>query len=138
MSYYDYDLVDPNTTVGASVNGTLVWMIISLVLAVIGGITLYFTVFSKKNEGKYKGFMSKLYDVITFKYFFIDDLFKLVYLISVIAISLLSFTYIGSNFLSFIMILVFGNIGLRLLFELLMMFTEMCCNVREINKKIKK
>lgn len=136
MSYYDYDLVDPNYT--SSINGSLVWVIISLVLAVLGGITLYFTVFSKNNEKKYKGFMAKLYDIVTFKYFFIDDLFRIVYLISAIAVTLLSFTYVGSSFITFILVLVFGNVGLRLSFELLMLFTEMCYNIREINKKIKK
>lgn len=32
--------------------GNAVWVIISLVLAIVGGIVLYFTFLSKKNEGK--------------------------------------------------------------------------------------
>ena len=49
----------------------------------------------------------------------------------------LSFNLISTSFLSFILVLVLGNIGLRVSFELLMLFTEMCYNIRSINKKMK-
>lgn len=34
-----------------------IWMIISVVLAIVGGIVLYFVVFTKQNENKFTGFM---------------------------------------------------------------------------------
>ena len=52
---YDYGVTNP-----IGFNSSSDWIIISLVVAIIGGICLYFTVFSDKNEGKYQGFMSKL------------------------------------------------------------------------------
>ena len=56
MSYYDSSYFNPTTeVVSQSISTTLVWTIIALVLAVVGGITLYFTLFNKNKEGKYKG-----------------------------------------------------------------------------------
>ena len=44
-----------------------IWVIISFVIALVGGICLYFTVFSDKNEKSYTGFMAKLYEFVKFK-----------------------------------------------------------------------
>ena len=44
-----------------------IWTIVSVILAIIGGIVLYFTFLSKKNEGKFTGFLGWLYDFLTFK-----------------------------------------------------------------------
>lgn len=136
MGYYDYGFPTTIST-NSSITGSLIWTIISIVLAIVGGIALYFTVFSKKNAGKYKGFMAKIYDLVTFKYFLIDDLFRMCYLICVIGLTLGSFVLIGQSFLTFILVIILGNIGLRISFELFMLFTELCYNVREINKKTK-
>ena len=43
-----------------------IWTIVSVILAIIGGIVLYFTFLSKKNEGKFTGFLGWLYDFLTF------------------------------------------------------------------------
>lgn len=136
MDMYDYSYIgETNST--SSLAGSLVWTIIAVVLAVIGGIALHFTIFSKNNEKKYTGFMAKLYEWFQFKYFVIDDLFRIGYIVSALALTLLSFNLISTSFLSFILVLVLGNIGLRVSFELLMLFTEMCYNIRSINKKMK-
>ena len=44
------------------VTSSAVWIIISAVLAIVGGIVLYFTFLSKKNEGKFTGFLGWVYD----------------------------------------------------------------------------
>ena len=44
-----------------------VWMIVSVILAIIGGIVLYFVVFTKQNEHKFTGTMAWIYDFFTFK-----------------------------------------------------------------------
>ena len=130
MDMYDYGYLG-ETRSTSSLAGSLVWTIIAVVLAVIGGIALYFTVFSKNNEKKYTGFMAKLYEWFQFKYFVIDDLFRIGYIVSALALTLLSFNLISTSFLSFILVLVLGNIGLRVSFELLMLFTEMCYNIKK-------
>ena len=136
MNYYDYNYGTP--TISNAISGSLVWIIISLVIAVIGGIALYVTFLNKNNEGKYKGFLGKIYDFFNFKYFLLEDIFKILYLMSAIALTLLSFSYIASNFWKFLAVLILGNVGLRITFELSMLWLDLCHNVREINDKTKK
>ena len=38
----------------SSAVGSTVWVILSLILAIVGGIVVYFLFLSKKNEGKFK------------------------------------------------------------------------------------
>ena len=45
-----------------SVASSAIWIIVSLVLAIVGGIVLYFTFLKKDNEGKYTGFLGWMYD----------------------------------------------------------------------------
>ena len=133
MGYYDTDYFNTPTTV-SRVTGSLVWTIIALVLAIGGGIVLYFTVFSKKNENKYTGFMQKLYNFVHFKYFVIDDLFKILYMVSALSVTLLSLNFIGHW--QFLVYLIGGNIVLRISYELFILFIDLCHNVRDIaNKK---
>lgn len=135
MSYYDYNYANQAVK---TANSTLIWIIVSLVIAIIGGIALYLTVFDKKNDNKYKGFMGKLYDFFNFKTFILNDLFRVIYLMSTIAVTLLSFSYISTSFWLFLATLVLGNLGLRITFELLMLSLELFKNVKEINSKLKK
>ena len=51
-SYYSRSLLSTSDAVNSSV-----WLIVSIILAVIGGILIYFLFLSKKNEGKFKGFV---------------------------------------------------------------------------------
>ena len=74
-----------------------VWIIISAVIAVIGGIVLYFTFLSKKNEGKYTGFLGWMYDFLTFKKMVIENILKIIYLIAASFITLASFAVISSG-----------------------------------------
>ena len=58
-----------------------IWTIVSVILAIIGGIVLYFTFLSKKNEGKFTGFLGWLYDFLTFKKMMIENVLKILYII---------------------------------------------------------
>ena len=130
---YDYGVTNP-----IGFNSSSVWIIISLVVAIIGGICLYFTVFSVKNEGKYQGFMSKLYDYVKFKKMYITVILKVSYLVLAIYLTLVSFTAISTSFLAFLLILIFGNLILRLIYEFSLVLLSIQENVSEINKKMKK
>lgn len=56
--------------------------------AVIVGIVLYTTVFCKKNDGKYTGFMGRLYDFVNVKKFSLEPLLKAAYIIAALYITL--------------------------------------------------
>ena len=138
MSYYDSSYFNNPTvtTVTSNITGQLIWTIIAIVISIVGGIALYFTIFSKKNDEKYKGVMAVLYNLVHFKYFVIDDIFRILYIISVLFITLYSFSFIGKW--QFLVILVGGNLLLRISYEFMMLFMELCHNVRNISNKTKK
>lgn len=115
-----------------------IWVIISFVVALVGGICLYFTVFSDKNENNYKGFMAKLYEFIKFKKMYITTILKVSYLILAIFITLSSFSLISTSFVGFLLTLLFGNLMLRIVYEFSLVLLSIHENVSQINKKMKK
>ena len=113
-----------------------VWIIVSLVLAIIGGIVLYFTYLSKKNETKYTGFLAWMYDFLSFKKMVVENVLRVTYLIIALFVTLSSFAMISASFLAFIMYLIIGNLVVRLIYELSLVVLIICRNTTEINKKL--
>lgn len=112
--------------------------IVSVILAIIGGIVLYFTFLSKKNEGKFTGFLGWLYDFLTFKKMMIENVLKILYIIVALFVTLSSFGLISISFLAFLLTLVIGNVLTRVIYELLLVKLVICKNTTEINKKLNK
>jgi ribosomal protein L32 len=120
--------------------------VVSVILAVIGGIVLYFTFLSKKNENKFKGFAGGLYNFLNFKSMFAEVLLKILYLISSIGLTLFSFDIllfteggsIGNKLLSFLLYIIVGNVVVRLIYEFLLISLVICRNTTEINRKMGK
>ena len=115
-----------------------IWIIISAVLAIILGLVLYFTFLRKKNEGRFKGFTGWLYDFLNFKKLTIESVLKITYLMLTIFITLASFSLIHLNPLTFLLTLVFGNLGLRIAYEFSLLMILICRNTTEINSKLNK
>ena len=122
-----------NSTFNSSTSFSVseVWIIVSIVLAVIGGIFIYNN-YLKKDESEYTGFKRKLYDFFTFKTTLIEPLLKIIYIMTFIGTTLCSFSYLTTNFFQFISILVLGNIIARLVFEFLLLTLNLFKDVREI------
>ena len=89
--------------------GSSVWLIVSLILAIVGGILVYFLFLNKKNEGKFTGFVAWLYDFL-----------------------------IWSNFLLFLGTLLVGNLVVRIIYEFSLILLVICRNTTEIAKNTKK
>ena len=113
-----------------------IWIIVSAIIAIIGGILVYFLFLSKKNDGKFKGFWGWLYDFLSFRKMFIEALLKITYLISAIFVTLSAFAVI-SNFLAFLLYLVIGNLVVRVAYEFSLILLVICRNTTDINKKLK-
>lgn len=122
----------------SSATESSIWIIISAVVAIIGGIAVYFTFLSKKNEGKFTGFLSWLYDFLSFKKMIIENLLKILYIIVAAFITLSSFAVISSSFLGFLVYLLVGNLITRIIYELFLVVLVICRNTTEINKKMGK
>ncbi len=117
-------------------SGNAIWIIISAVVAIIGGIVLYFTFLSKKNEGKFTGFLGWMYDFLTFKKMVIENILKIVYLIVASFITLSSLAFISSSFVTFLLYLVLGNLIARISYEIFLVILVICKNTTEINQKL--
>ena len=115
-----------------------IWTIVSVILAIIGGIVLYFTFLSKKNEGKFTGFLGWLYDFLTFKKMMIENVLKILYIIVALFVTLSSFGLMSISFLAFLLTLVIGNVLTRVIYELLLVKLVICKNTTDINKKLNK
>lgn len=122
----------------SSLTSNATWIIISAVLAVVGGIALYFTFLSKKNEEKFTGFLGWMYEFLNFKKLTVEVVLRITYLILAIYITLSSLASIGTSFLSFLLTLVLGNLVLRIIYEFSLILLVICRNTTEINKKLSK
>lgn len=115
-----------------------IWIVISIVVAIVGGLVLYFTFLSKKNEGKFTGFLGWMYEFLNFKKLTIEAILKVTYLMVAIYITLASFANIGTSFLSFLSMLILGNVVARIIYEFLLVTLIICRNTTEINNKLSK
>ncbi len=131
-SYYSKNLLSSSN----SLANASVWIIVSIILAIIGGILIYFLFLSKKNEGKFNGFVGWLYDFLSFKKMFMEALLKITYLIVALYITLSSFALIGTSFIAFLAMLIIGNVVARLVYEFSLLLLVICRNTTEINKKL--
>lgn len=128
--YYGYQ----NTT--TSLEGMAVWTIIAFILAIVGCILVY--VLFLKPEKKYDNkFVSWLRDFLNFDKMAIEVIIKIGYLFVAIFLTLYSFNFIASNFLSFILILTLGNLIVRVVYESIIMMVMIWKNTADINKKLK-
>lgn len=118
--------------------GNATWIIVAAVVAVVLGIVLYFTFLRKKNDGKFKGFLGWMYDFLNFKKLTFEAILKITYLILALFITLSSFSVITSSFSAFLLILILGNVGLRIMYEFSLIMFLICRNTTEINSKLNK
>ena len=134
---YGYNNYNSLVSTSSSVTGVFIWTIISVVVAIGGGIALYI-IFLKNDKKKYTGFLAKLKDFLNFKVLLLEDILKISYLIIAIFITLFSFGLIGTSVISFLVTLIGGNLALRISYELSILLIKICQNTSEINSKLKK
>jgi len=132
-----YNYGTPMVTTSSTGLGTLIWTIISAVIAVAGTVCVFVLFLNKKNQGKFKGFAGWLYDFLDFKKLVIEYVLKATYICLAIFTTLYSFALIGSSFITFLLTLIVGNLLLRIIYECSILFITICSNVSEINKKMK-
>lgn len=114
-----------------------IWGVIAFILAIIGGILVYFLFVNAKTTPKNK-FLIWLKDFLAFKTMWIEVIAKVLYYISTIYLILFSFALISTSFLSFILTLVLGPILIRILYEVFVMFIMIWRNTADIAKNTKK
>ena len=134
MPDYNYNPM-PMVTSGETFE--LVWTIVSIILALVGGIIVYF-LFLKNEKDTKNEFLNWLRDFFNFKQILIEDILKLFYICLAIFITLYSFKFLSINFVAFIFVILFGNIALRIICEFILIIIKIWKNTEQINKKPKK
>ena len=130
---YNYDYINsPSNT--AALEGSAIWGIIASVLAVIGGILVYFLFIKKDNKGLSKKLVT-LKELLDFRIMIIEPILKVLYLIGTIYVILVSFSFISVSFLLFLVILILGPIVIRLVYEGFQIMIMIWKNTKEIAQK---
>ena len=114
----------------AALAGSAIWGIIASVLAVIGGILVYFLFIKKDNKGLSKKLVT-LKELLDFRIMIIEPILKVLYLIGTIYVILVSFSFISVSFLLFLVILILGPIVIRLVYEGFLIMIMIWKNTKE-------
>jgi len=130
---YGYDAVEKAANTAA---GVAIWTIVALILAIVGGILIYFLFIKSKSE--FSANLNKLRDLLDFKTMLIEPILKILYLILTIFIILISFNFIAVNFVAFLFCLILGPLVLRVIYETAMMTIMIWKNTKELNENVKK
>ena len=113
-----------------------IWVIISFVLAIVGAFLVYF-LFAKSDKKYGSKFVNWLRRFLNFNEMLIEPILKIAYIFLALFITLASFAAISSSFVGFLLVLIFGNLSLRVVYEFFMITIGIWQNTRDINKKMK-
>ena len=109
-----------------SVGGFYTFKLVAFIIAIAATIIIYTVFMDKRNKDTYSNPLKKLFDYLHFNKFFMEPILKIT-----------AFGYIGTSFLLFFLLLILGNVILRMVFEGLMVIYKIYLNLNEINKKMK-
>ena len=143
-SYYNYTYGNDSISnadynamynmMGGASEGFVIWAGIATILAIVGGILVYFLFVKSKNNPKGK-FMQWLKDFLSFKIMWLEPILKCLYYIATILVILVSFGFLsfgGAGVLMFFLTLILGPILVRLGYEFTMMFIMIWRNTKDI------
>lgn len=136
------DFSYPNFPIGGDLFSGLYQLnlpiIIFALLAIGGGIVLYFTFLSPKNEDKFTGFLGWMYNFLHFKKLLLETLLKILYIVTAIFITLFAlYLLFASTFWAFLGTLVIGNVVWRIAYEFMLLIIVISRNTSDINRKMK-
>lgn len=133
-SYYTLD------SYGSTMSGIGIWTIIAGIIAIVGGILVYFLFVNQKTEPKGK-FAKWLKEFLSFRIMWIETILKVVYYIATIFVVLASFSNLalgGIGVLMWLLTLLLGPIIIRIVYEASMMFIMIWRNTKDIADNTKK
>lgn len=125
-----YDSVNINTG-GVGLEFAGIWFVIAAVLALVGGILVYFLFVHRKEEPKH-GFWKWLKDFLSFKVLWIEALLEITYYIATIFCILASFAMLVEGPLQFLMMLIVMPVILRIIYEAMLIGIKIWHNTQTI------
>lgn len=134
MNYY-YDDYDSLVSTTDKLAGTAIWTVIAFVIAIAAGIMIYFMFI--KNDKKFDKKLETLKEILDFKVMLIEPILKITYLCLTVFIILFSFSLISYSFVTFLLVLIFGPLLVRLTYEFSLILVMIWKNTKEINESLK-
>ena len=132
-SYGSYDSIGSSASMST---GSMIWLLISLIVALIGCFVVYFVFVAKKENPKQK-FLAWLKSFLSFDKMLIEVILKISYVFTAIFITLSSFSFISLSFLLFLFMLIGGNLIARVIYESVLIKIMIWKNTTEIKNKLK-
>lgn len=132
--------LDKNSSYASVPEEVGVWIFISAILAIVGGILTYF-LFVKNKTAPKGNFAIWLKKFLKFEILWIEPILKVIYYISTIFVILSSFSYLsmgGAGILAFFLSLIIGPTIVRVVYEALIMFIMIWRNTKDIADNTKK
>lgn len=121
----------------AQMYAPLYWAIGLTVAAVAAGIILNFTFLKRSNEGRFRGFWGKVYNVFSFNRFYSEGILKLLNVISFLLITVFGIYMIFTgSIIGGILMIVIGNLAVRLCYELIVMFIILARKTVSIDRRM--
>lgn len=116
---------------------TMVMEVLGLVSGVLGAFVIFFGFMSEKNEGRFSGRLGQLYSFLNFKEYIIEGMLKFLYVLAAcLCTGIGLFTSLTVvNLSRGLVLLIGGNLAVRIAFEFLMMAVKACRNLGEIGKE---
>ena len=119
--------------------GAMIWVAIASLLALIGGIVVYY-VFVKPEKEITSEFLKKLREFLRFKTMLIEGILKVFYVIAAIFTTLSAFAWFAIGFLGvfiFLAQITIGNVIVRIMYESMLLKIMIWKNTKEIEAKMK-
>ena len=139
MGYdYGYGSLGSGASSSAPAVGALIWIIVALLAALVGCFLTYFLFVNKDTKLENKK-LAWLRDFLRFDKMLVETVLKVLYIFIVIAITLVPFAFVTSfgSFIGVLLFIIFGNIFIRIGYELAMIKIMIWKNTTEIKKNMK-
>ena len=130
-------VISPSPSSSSALAASAVYGIIAFILGIIGAFLIYFLFLDPKKEDNFSGFTKKLYNFLSFKTMTLEFFIKILYLFFAIFITIYSLSLISQSFIGFLVVLIIGNISVRLTAEGSILFLMMYKRVNEISESLK-
>lgn len=110
---------------------SMVMEVLGLVVGVVGTFVVFFGFLTKKNEHRFSGALAKLYDFLNFKSCIIEDVVKFLYVLAACLCTGVGLFKVLSvvGLTKGLILLVGGNLAVRIFFEISMLFIKACKNL---------
>ena len=132
MSY----LYDMNSVY--STGGTSTWYVVGGILALIGAIAVAIVFIRSENRMRYTGLMKRIATHVNFERFVIPLILKFLYVFSALTVIFSGIiTMFSSSFWSGLLMMVFGPVVVRMVYELIMMLFSIHNGIMETNRLLR-